>query len=478
MKKQLLASTAIVAASAFGAASTATAQLLFQGPSNTPAVTQNVPPAGPPAAGAPRINIQIDGRMRAFFTAAWQRDRAPADLPAVGIATTPTLTSPLNNARDRTTNVLEESRIRFRGTINLDNGFQPGFNMEIRTSDGSSTTSTSSYIFRQQFAFLNSARFGLLQVGTQSPASSTMHLNPPDAFNGRQGSLIYDGQHFARMIYNSNGSGIAALTELDIFPSGINGVGYYTPRIEGFQFGVSWQPTHNRDAQFIPPDNGPQATYNDLVSLALNFDRTFDVGTGLRIRAGYGFTFARVPDFFPSQVANAGNSFGTAGASFPQQRPRVHQAHLRFGYSGFEVGAGYVNVKGWTGGPQGALFQGANRYAPGNAPGALAPGAVGGSTFRYTAANIGDGHVWGVGGAYSYGPAAVSINYVSGRSSDCNITGLNLGACGARDRATVIGLSASYQLGPGVFIDAGIFHGKMRGNDWFNGTYLDRKSVV
>lgn len=473
MKKQLLASTAIVAAGVIGAASTATAQgLLFTGPSNSPQTTQTVPPTSPPAAGAPRINIQIDGRMRAFFSAVWQNDRGPADLPAVGTSSTPTLTSPLNNARERTTNVLEEARIRFRGTINLDNGFQPGFNMEIRTQDGSNTTATTNYIFRQQFAFVNSARFGLLQVGTQGVAGSALHYKEPDVHAGRAANFLNDSHFITRVVYGTNGS-FGALVGTDPTPSGINGVAYYTPRIEGFQLGISWMPTYNRDAQFAPPGNGPQAIYQDILSVGINFDRTFDIGTGLRVRASYGYTTADEPDFFASQVANP----GALGWSLPKPgSPRLHMGGLRLAYQGFEVGGSVASYSRWTSGP--GAFGGGNRYAPGNAFGSIASGAANAGAFRYSQANIGDGLVWGVGGAYSYGPAAASINYIDGRASDCNITGFTLGACGGRDRLTAIGLGLSYQLGPGVFVEAQIFHGRLRGNQWNAGTYLSTVAVT
>src|SRR5262249_17248527 len=43
---------------------------------------------------------------------------------------------------------------------------------------------------------------------------------------------------------------------------------------------------------------------------------------------------------------------------------------------------------------------------------------------------------------------------------------------GGRDRLTIIVLNGSYQLGPGVFWEAGVFHGKIAGNEWNAGNFL------
>ena len=85
---------------------------------------------------------------------------------------------------------------------------------------------------------------------------------------------------------------------------------------------------------------------------------------------------------------------------------------------------------------------------------------------------VSDGYTWIVGGAYNYGPYGVALTYMDGRNSDCSTTASALAACGSRDRNTIIVLSGSYQLGPGVFWELGVFHAKLTGNEWNNGTFV------
>jgi hypothetical protein len=39
-------------------------------------------------------------------------------------------------------------------------------------------------------------------------------------------------------------------------------------------------------------------------------------------------------------------------------------------------------------------------------------------------------------------------------------------------------LNGSYQLGPGVFWEAGVFHAKLTGNEWNNGTFVGATPIA
>jgi len=91
---------------------------------------------------------------------------------------------------------------------------------------------------------------------------------------------------------------------------------------------------------------------------------------------------------------------------------------------------------------------------------------------------VSDGYAWTVGAAYNYGPYGVAVTFMDGRNSDCDTTALALGACGSRDRNTIIVLNGSYQLGPGVFWELGVFHAKLTGNEWNNGSFVGATPIV
>ena len=90
---------------------------------------------------------------------------------------------------------------------------------------------------------------------------------------------------------------------------------------------------------------------------------------------------------------------------------------------------------------------------------------------------VSDGYAWTVGASYNYGPYGVALTFMDARNSDCNTTAIQIGACGSRDRNTVLVLNGSYQLGPGVFWEVGAFHAKITGNEWNNGTFVGTTPV-
>jgi len=53
-----------------------------------------------------------------------------------------------------------------------------------------------------------------------------------------------------------------------------------------------------------------------------------------------------------------------------------------------------------------------------------------------------------------------------------------IGACGSRDRNTIVAVNGSYQLGPGVFWEVGVFHAKLTGNEWNNGTFVGATPIA
>src|SRR5215510_5091392 len=99
MKKQLLASTALVAAGLFGAQQ-ASAQTAFQGPGSPPATTQNLPPASAAASAAqgPRFVIRLTGFFTSYVAGIWQDDRGPSTVNGQVALTSGTgSTTPFNN---------------------------------------------------------------------------------------------------------------------------------------------------------------------------------------------------------------------------------------------------------------------------------------------------------------------------------------------------------------------------------------------
>jgi predicted porin len=185
----------------------------------------------------------------------------------------------------------------------------------------------------------------------------------------------------------------------------------------------------------------------------VNYNRTFDPSIVIRLSGGYSRAYA------PDQ-GGQGSSLGSpagVGLAAGSGRPDPYFWYVGgyVGYSGFSLGASYGR----------SVYR---NFSVGSNNGTPA--------FFNTV--VADGYSWAVAAAYNYGPFGVTVSYGDGRNSDCNTTALAIGACGSRDRQTIIVLNGSYQLGPGVFWEAGVFHAKINGNEWNNGTFVGATPVA
>jgi predicted porin len=453
MKKQLLASTALMAAGLL--AQQAGAQTAFQGPGSAPATTQNLPPAATAAsaAQAPRFVIRISGFFTGYVGGVWQDDRGPSATNAANTATAGASdTSVINNASPVNADVIMDSRIRFNPEIALDNGFRAGGLWEIQTN-GSAFTS------RRTFAYLASDRFGEIRLGNQSTALTEMLYREASLHRGYSAGVV-DSAVIQDLVINPSGQGYQGfLSAPDPGLAGVartDSINYFTPRIEGFQIGVSFSPELNQNrngANTIPLENGSQATYRNGWAVAANFNRTFDPGIVVRLSGGYARAYA--PDQ-GGQGSSLGSPAGVglaSGTGSPD--PYWWYVGGYVGYAGFTLGASYGR------GEYRNFTSGSNNSTPAYL-----------NTIAY------DGYAWAVSGTYNYGPFGIGVSYMDARQSDCNTTALAIGACGSRDRNTVVVLNGSYQLGPGVFWEVGVFHAKISGNEWSNGTYVGATPIA
>lgn len=457
MKKQLLASTALVAASLFGAQQ-ASAQTAFTGPGSPAATTQNLPPASAAASAAqgPRFVIRISGFFTSYVGGVWQDDRGTTTTNVNNTATTGTgSTTPFNNASAVNADVFIDSRIRFNPEIALDNGFTAGGLLEFNTNGGAFTA-------RRTFAYVDSARFGRIELGNTTLALSNMEYREPSLHRGYTAGVVDSALIENLMFFPSGGALAGSGGTMLLGPDqGLAGqargdsIAYYTPRIEGFQIGASFTPelSQNRSGlSAIPTEAGSQASYRNAWSIGVNYNRTFDPGIVVRLSGGYSRAYA------PNQ-GGQGSSLGSpsgVGLAAGNGSPDPYWWYVGgyVGYAGFSLGASYGR----------SVFR---NYTSGS----------NGGTPAYLNTLVADGYAWTVGAAYNYGPYGIALTYMDGRNSDCSTTALAVGGCGSRDRNTVIVLNGSYQLGPGVFWELGVFHAKVTGNEWNGGTFVGTTNV-
>lgn len=250
--------------------------------------------------------------------------------------------------------VKSDVTIAFMPEITLDNGLQFGAVVEMDGQDAS---------IGDSFLFVDGA-FGMIELGSRPSAGYNMFYSAPDESllgtnDGSSGDFIpFDEQ--AGSVFTGNDTGLGTLNSTFI-ENGANAndnadrISYYSPRLAGFQVGLSYA----RDP------NASTNTQVDLNGDALN--NLFDLGVNY------------VQEFGGVEVAIAGRYGIAQNDTVGGDNPEVWGAGAN------------VSVAGFT---------------------------VGGSFAEQNNAGVSDGQAYDVGVSYTTGPWAMSLVYQHGTSAD------------------------------------------------------------
>lgn len=384
MKKQLLATSALVAAGLIGTSGGALAQTA---------------PASQP------IQVTVGGYMYQFFGYVDQRDRGVA----TGNGGAPSTVNPKPEKFLQTS----DSEIYFQGKTTLANGISLGMRIELEGN-------TESDQIDESFGYVEGA-FGRIEAGSTFGAAFKMGYFAPEAVvsqsmigvNALQANLIA----VPTQAYGAFDNRLAN-TAIRDGDDASDKISYYTPRFEGFQVGVSYTPEQSQDSNHhIKFESN---TYNNGVSAAVNFVRAFGpIDTA--IYGGY-----------QRWSKPAGGATSDATLSDPQ----TYGFGGQVGYAGFRFGGSYTHAKDYVGiGGQTTI-----QASPVSTQ-------FTGATDQWDM-----GRTWSVGLTYTFGPAVVGVAYVDGRNR--NSTGLG----GGYNTEQAVDVGGRYQLGPGVQVQAMVFH--------------------
>jgi predicted porin len=306
-----------------------------------------------------------------------------------------------------------DKEIHFNGRTTLDNGLTVGFRIELEGNTDASDQIDESYMFIE-------GRFGRLELGSLNNVQYRMGYNAPEA---QTRPWSNEGNIF-NVLANNTGSplfdSMLGTTRSRFFDNDSEKINYYTPRFEGFQFGLSYIPNSAQDRNGAPD---PISTaYSRGWAAAANFVRTFGA-----------FDIAASAGYMTWQKA----AIGVTGSN---DDPSQYNFGLQVGYAGFKVGGSYGKIKDGRSGSSGT-----------NAAASTAGTGVNGV----------DGRAWDAGIMYTFGPAAVSLNYIDGRNDDGNVV---TGTGGGDDKFTMLSLAGKYTLGPGVSLEANLWTAKLEAN--------------
>lgn len=270
----------------------------------------------------------------------------------------------------------------------LDNGMTAGVDAKLMLgSDYANSTgwanSNGTASFRQLYAYLEGG-FGRFEIGGTDGAAYKMHYTSPWFVPGNG----VDSPN----IYNSLTSGVVRNSTFSLLATDANKVSYFTPRLAGFQLGVSYTPDTSTS---IGTSNVKANGLGILPKSAYAVTEVFEIA------ANYSGSIAGVD-------VGADASYTQGNASAANTNPTEYSFGANLGYEGFTLGGAY--------------------YKSDDVAGGLRPLAGAGST------------VWTAGLSYATGPWTVGVAYLN---ADNDATG----ATNSNDSWQIGG---GYSLGSGV----------------------------
>ena len=290
--------------------------------------------------------------------------------------------------------------------VELDNGLQFGVRFAVENESGPNNQTV------EAFLYIESA-FGRAEIGDRDSAASLMHYSAPDVGIG-----INDGD-VAEWVHNPTSSDADSAFESTYLYLGedkASKVTFFTPRLSGFQFGVSYIPEFEQMNNVQPADD----RYHDGVALGVNF--VDDVGP---VAVAASATYLRASP--PGTVAGVDDAQGYAFG-------------LNLGYAGFLLGGSYAHTAG-------SADAGTN-----------------------PATSL-DGQGYDIGLAYVTGPWGFSVSHYHGAAEGTVVDA-------GDDESDVFMLSVNYALGPGASLAGSAYHVDYDGDTSDNSGYAVVGGVV
>ncbi len=315
------------------------------------------------------------------------------------------------------TGVWADGEIWFLGSYKHDNGITFGARVELEVFASATSTDT----IDEHYIFINSD-YGRVVAGSENSAAYIMHYAAPVtalALNSGWVTVFIPVNPDSTVDFRTP----SVSTYID-YGNDENQLTYYTPRLYGFQLGLSYAPSvvDTGEGKNFPVEADRDSEYYNGFSVGANFLDDFD-GVGVAVSVGY--TRAEAPDSLTS----------IAGGGVDDYQGFAVGANLS--YAGVTVGGAYANA-----------FDGQA------------------GTFTDTAGGTGvlstEGQSWDVGIAYSAGPWTVGAEYFQGEVEGVVPGAGTAGIVGAGNEDKLFSATGGvlYDLGPGIVARAGVMWGR------------------
>lgn len=280
-----------------------------------------------------------------------------------------------------------DSEVHFKGKTTLDNGIKVGFKAELELEDDSAGAGSSSDMIDEVYIDFTGG-FGMVRFGQDDGVSSSMRISTPTPFMRIGADDVEDVKIFDALVEEVQ-------LETEIGDDDATKIIYNTPRLAGFQVGVSFAPDSGKSAQGLT--DRVEGSGDEKLEFGINYEHEVN-----------------------------GMSFGIAGLYYTDSRvgsddPDHFNIGATLGVSGFTLGANYT----W----------GDNLV-------------VNGAAYSSTR----EAKIWSIGGVYENGPWSFGLQYADGK--DDTMTG----ASDEDSYSQAMG-GVNYEFGPAITIGAGVMYG-------------------
>lgn len=374
-----------------------------------------------PAMAADKIKIKVGGYFVGSIAAVFDNDAGEG----VTRAAAPVAVLPLQGQDQRTIRFARESEIHFKGSTTLDNGIEIGVKFELETSEEANNGND---VVDEAYLWVSGA-FGEFQFGAQDGIGDQMPIVAPSPFletfaNDTDLDPLGAGDNRGPGVHSGSGAltqaGDGFISTVVDFSKDSEKLIYFTPRLAGFQIGLSFTPELEElsgDLSFGDSLSGNN-TIENIFEAGITWEYAFN---GVDLGASFVYLSA------DGNVVNT-NVTGAAqviGNSAPDLEDWAAGASV--GFAGFTLGGAYAVKE-----TQGSQF------------------GVGTAQPRV----LEDYKAWDVGVTYGTGPWTFGVEYAEANRDASTNPGAAVANFDELELSAIVG-GVAYSLGGGANVTLG-----------------------
>ena len=341
------------------------------------------------------------------------------------------------------TGMFSDGEVWFTGETTLDNGLTFGANIQLESFSSGDQID-------ENFGYMEGG-FGRLQFGSENTAAYLMQYSAPNV-----GAPINSGWvtvFIPQPAGHNAGFRTPGLSTFIDTGNDENTLTYFTPRLFGFQIGVSYQAAlaFSGDGKNFPAPADEDTEYHHGVAVGVNFVESFG---GVDVALGGGYRRAEAPDGNITAInpTGAATSNGAAQKVFTIDRPDMQQVSggINIGFAGVTIGGGVAAEIDGRVVASTSTFNTTNHNGAAGVLGAALPSPFPAGTFAgaglgtFTSGAIStEGWSYDAGISYGTGPWTFGVAYLHGEVEGSVTNGDN-------DELDAVTGGVEYAVGPGI----------------------------